>query len=69
MRFAFEELGANRVVAQTMAVNTPSRKVMERIGLRFVRSFHEVFDDPLPGTQHGEVEYALTREEWLLRRA
>lgn len=68
MRYAFEELGANRVIAQTMAVNTPSRKVMERIGLRYVRTFHQEFDDPLPGTEHGEVEYALTREEWLLRR-
>ncbi|WP_406637686.1 GNAT family N-acetyltransferase [Amycolatopsis sp. WGS_07] len=60
----FTELGTRRVWAQTMAVNTPSRRVMERAGLRYVRTFHVEFDDPLPGTEHGEVEYALTRDEW-----
>ena len=69
LRHAFVTLNAGRVTAITMAVNTPSRRVMERIGLTYVRTFHEQFDDPLPGTEKGEVEYALTREEWLLRRA
>lgn len=68
LRYAMDDLSADRFVAFTMSVNQPSRRVMERIGLNFVRTFHEVFDDPLPGTEHGEVEYALTREEWLLRR-
>ena len=61
---AFTELGTRRVWAETMFVNTRSRRVMERSGLRFVRVFHVHFDDPLPGTEHGEVEYAITREEW-----
>lgn len=69
MRYSFQELNASRFVAITMFVNTPSRKVMERIGLKNVRTFHEHFDDPLPGTEKGEVEYALTREEWLARRS
>lgn len=69
VRYALDDLAANRCVAITMAVNTPSRKVMEKIGLKYVRTFHEEFEDPLPGTEEGEVEYALTREEWLLRRA
>lgn len=69
LRYSLEELKAKRLVAIAMAVNIPSRKVMERIGLKYVRTFHEEFDDPLPGTEEGEVEYALTREEWLLRRA
>lgn len=69
VRFAFDDLRAERCVAITMAVNSPSRKVMERIGFRYIRTFHEEFDDPLPGTEQGEVEYALTREEWLLRRS
>lgn len=67
LHYGFDQLGAERCVAITMAVNTPSRKVMERIGLRYVRTFHEEFEDPLPGTDHGEVEYALKRDEWLLR--
>lgn len=61
---AFTELGMDRVVADTMAVNTRSRQVMMRSGLRFVRVFHVHFDDPLPGTEYGEVEYALDRDTW-----
>jgi RimJ/RimL family protein N-acetyltransferase len=61
---AFTELGIERVVATTMAVNIASRRVLEKAGLRLVRTFHVSFPDPLPGTEHGEVEYALTRDEW-----
>ena len=61
---AFTELGVARVVATTMAVNIASRRVLEKAGLRLVRTFHVSFPDPLPGTEHGEVEYALTRDEW-----
>ena len=48
--------GAQRLFAETMAVNHPTRAVMERVGLRYKRTFHLHFDDPLPGTQLGEVE-------------
>jgi RimJ/RimL family protein N-acetyltransferase len=61
---AFGELGMARVVADTMAVNTKSRRVMVKAGLRFVRVFHVHFDEPLPGTEYGEVEYALDRGTW-----
>ena len=61
---AFAELGMDRVVADTMAVNHRSRAVMRRSGLRFVRVFHVHFDDPLPGTEFGEVEYAVDRCTW-----
>ncbi|MGW6502106.1 GNAT family N-acetyltransferase [Nonomuraea angiospora] len=64
---AFRELGARRVYAQTMAVNVRSRRVMEKCGLRFARTFHPEWEDPLPGTEHGEVEYELTRAEWEAR--
>lgn len=60
----FRQRGVQRVRAATMAVNAPSRRVMERAGLTYVRTFHEEWDDPLPGTELGEVEYALTREAW-----
>jgi RimJ/RimL family protein N-acetyltransferase len=62
---AFRELGATRVFAETMVVNTRSRRVMEKIGLRLVRIFHQDWPDPIPGDEEGDVEYALTREEWL----
>ncbi|SHF67180.1 GNAT family N-acetyltransferase [Streptoalloteichus hindustanus] len=64
VRMAFAELGVRRVWAQTMAVNLASRRVMEKAGLRHVRTFHPHFDDPLPGTEHGEVEYELLRADW-----
>lgn len=60
----FAELGVERVVATTMAVNLGSRRVMEKVGLRYVRTFAAEFDEPLPGSEHGEVEYALTRARW-----
>lgn len=61
VRWAFEEPGVRSVVATTMAVNTGSRRVMEKVGLSYVRTVHVEWTDPLPGTEHGEVEYRLDR--------
>jgi RimJ/RimL family protein N-acetyltransferase len=61
---AFTELGARRVFAETMAVNAASRRVMEKAGLRFVRAFQADWPVRIPGDEHGDVEYAITREEW-----
>lgn len=65
VRRAFAELGATRVWASTMAANTASRRVMEKVGLRLVREYG--FDGPVgvPGADAGVVEYSLTRVEWL----
>jgi RimJ/RimL family protein N-acetyltransferase len=64
VRHAFDTVGVRRVWAETMAVNDRSRAVMAKAGLRYVRTFHLTFDDPIPGTEHGEVEYELRREDW-----
>ncbi|WFE32469.1 GNAT family N-acetyltransferase [Micromonospora sp. WMMD975] len=64
VRHGFDTVGLRRVWAQTMAVNDRSRAVLARAGLRYVRTFHLTFDDPIPGTEHGEVEYELRREDW-----
>jgi RimJ/RimL family protein N-acetyltransferase len=61
---AFAETDTGRIWATTMAVNTRSRRVLERVGLRHVRTYHEHFEHPIAGTEHGEVEYAITRSEW-----
>ncbi|MEU6712051.1 GNAT family N-acetyltransferase [Nonomuraea sp. NPDC046802] len=61
---AFLDLGARRVFAQTMTVNRGSRRVMEKSGLRFVRTFHPEWDDPIEGAEEGEVEYELLRADW-----
>jgi RimJ/RimL family protein N-acetyltransferase len=66
---AFTQPGVDRVRAETMAVNTASRAVMERCGLRFVCTFHLEWDDPIEGTEHGEVEYEITKSEWESQRA
>ncbi|NGM13376.1 GNAT family N-acetyltransferase [Verrucosispora sp. WMMA2044] len=68
LRHAFDTVGQRRVIAQTMTVNTGSRRVMEAVGLRYIRTFFPSWDDPLPGTEQGEVEYAITREEWRATR-
>jgi RimJ/RimL family protein N-acetyltransferase len=61
---AFTDPGLQRVWAQTMAVNTASRRVMEKAGLRYVRTFYPTFADPIDGTELGEVEYALERADY-----
>jgi len=61
---AFAELGATRVIAETMVVHTASRRVMEKVGMRLVRTFHADWPDHIPGDEHGDVEYAITRDEW-----
>jgi RimJ/RimL family protein N-acetyltransferase len=60
----FAELGVQRVVAHTMTVNTASRRVMEKAGLTFVRTFYEDWPEVIEGGELGDVEYALTRAEW-----
>ena len=65
---AFAELGARRVHASTMAVNTGSRRVMEKAGLRFVRTFVADWPVRIEGDEDGDVEYAITREEWVAAR-
>jgi len=64
IRYGFEELGLERIIAETMAVNEVSRATMQAVGLSYVRTFHVEFDEPLPGSDQGEVEYAITRERW-----
>ncbi|MDN5929779.1 MAG: GNAT family N-acetyltransferase [Pseudonocardia sp.] len=60
----FAELPIDKVVADTMTINTGSRRVMEKLGMRFVRTVHPHHDDPVPGTEHGDVRYEITRAEW-----
>ncbi|MGX1756168.1 GNAT family N-acetyltransferase [Streptomyces lydicus] len=59
--------GVRRIMATTMTVNHGSRRVMEKSGLRYVRTFFEEWPDYIEGAEHGDVEYAVTREEWVTR--
>ncbi|MFJ4762028.1 GNAT family N-acetyltransferase [Streptomyces diastaticus] len=64
----FTDLGVERVTANTMAVNTRSRRVMEKAGLAFLRDFAGDWPEPIAGSEHGEVEYGLLRADWEQRR-
>jgi|SRR5580658_10515250 RimJ/RimL family protein N-acetyltransferase len=60
--FADQDLA--RIVATTMAVNTASRRVIEKTGLTHVRTVYPSWRNPLPGSELGEVEYEITRQGW-----
>lgn len=64
----FTTVGLERLWAETMAVNAASRGVMRKLGMRHVRTEVREWEDPLPGSEHGEVVYELTRAEWLAAR-
>ena len=61
--WGFASAGYDRIAACTMAINTGSRRVMEKIGMTHTRTV-PVDGDLFPGTQHGEVWYEVTRAEW-----
>ena len=56
--------GLDSVWAETMAVNTASRAVMTKLGMRHVRTDHRTWDDPLPGAEQGEVVYEIDAASW-----
>jgi RimJ/RimL family protein N-acetyltransferase len=56
--------GRERVTAQTMFVNEGSRRVLAKLGMTHVRTFFVDWENPLPGAEHGEVEYEITRAAW-----
>ena len=53
-----------RVVAEAMVINAASRRVMEKAGLKLVRTFHRSWPHPIEGDEFGDVEYALDRAAW-----
>jgi len=63
VRRAFPDLGVSQIVATTMAANTASRRVLEKAGLKYVRTVYLDWPDPVPGNEHGDVEYRLDRND------
>lgn len=57
LRFGFNTLGLNAIIALALPENTASRRVMERVNLRQVPGSHQAFG-------HSVVKYRLTRSEW-----
>ncbi|KAK5654106.1 hypothetical protein OQA88_7537 [Cercophora sp. LCS_1] len=64
LKYGFGRLGLYRIYAETMAVNKASRATMASVGMSHVRTFYPQFEDPIPGSDEGEVEYAITLQEW-----
>ena len=64
IRRGFTESGVQRVTAEAMAVNRASRRVMEKAGLKLVRTFHQPWPYPIDGHEYGDVEYALDKTGW-----
>jgi hypothetical protein len=64
VRYGFDDVGLDRIIAQTLTANVRSRSVMERVGLEYVRTFRSSTTAPAEGVEEGEVEYEMTREQW-----
>jgi RimJ/RimL family protein N-acetyltransferase len=67
---AFREWGYDKVCAHTMADNLASRRVMEKVGLRFECDFHYEADMLHGWVEQDErraVKYSITRAEYLRR--
>ena len=64
LRYAFERLSVRRVVAQTALQNTPSRRVMEKIGMREDCCFNHPLLADCPEIERN-ILYVIDREEFL----
>jgi RimJ/RimL family protein N-acetyltransferase len=64
IRRGFTVSDVQRVTAEAMAVNQASRRVMEKAGLKLVRTFHKPWPFPIDGNESGGVEYALDKTGW-----
>lgn len=60
----FDTMGFDRIVACTMTVNRASRRVMEKLGMTLVRTDLSPWQNPIAGSDEGEVWYELTRVTW-----
>lgn len=65
LEWGFTGIGAHRIFARLDALNTPSVKVVERLGLR--REAHLIQNDRFNGQWGDEYIYAVLRAEWARR--
>lgn len=62
INWGFGNCGYDRIFACTMTVNHASRRVLEKIGLNYVRTVSVDWPDRFPGIEEGEVQYELIRD-------
>jgi len=66
LAYAFETLGLHRIMAVLDCRNTPSARLLERLGMR--REGHFLQNAWYKGEWCDEYEYALLRSEWQRRQ-
>jgi ribosomal-protein-alanine N-acetyltransferase len=66
LQFAFESLGLHRVEISIIPRNQASRRVVEKLGIR-MEGVAERFLE-IDGNWEDHARYAITSEEWVLRR-
>ncbi len=64
-RFAFEELRLHRVQVSIIPRNAPSRRVVEKLGLRAEGVAERYLE--INGVWEDHIRYAITTEEWRTR--
>ena len=67
LRFAFDELALHRVEAAIVPRNAKSRRVAEKLGLRDEGTAERFLQ--IRGVWEDHVRFAITAEDWVLRRA
>ena len=68
MDFGFNNLGLDEIVAFTLPINVPSRRVMEKLGMTY--SENDDFDHPMVPDDHEylrHVLYRMPRSKWMQR--
>jgi [ribosomal protein S5]-alanine N-acetyltransferase len=65
LRFAFQELGLHRVEICIIPRNAPSRRVVEKLGIRFEGTAERLLC--IDGAWEDHARYAITTEEWASR--
>ena len=66
LQFAFEELGLHRVQISIIPRNSASRRVVEKLALRAEGVAERYLE--INGTWEDHIRFAITSEEWGLRR-
>lgn len=67
LRFAFEDLNLHRVQIPIVPRNAPSRRVVEKLGIRNEGTAVRYLE--INGVWEDHVQYAITSEEWEEHRA
>jgi RimJ/RimL family protein N-acetyltransferase len=62
LAYGFGRMGLHRIIGRADELNTPSRRAMERLGMRLEAHFLQ--DRRREGTWANTVAYALLRSEW-----